>query len=503
MSEFDTPEPTDDELLSAYVDGELTDAERAEVQRRLADDPRAQEFVDELRSIGEQMQALPKLTLGEDLRSTILQRAERTMLLGDDSQTTPRSRDNGSRRWLWAAMAVAATLLLSFMLPTAEQDEESIASAKPVPGEKPAGEMRMEAVEPAAVAEADGSAPLANQSPTELEADQLAQTLPVEATTAPKSQSNEAIAQSSMATRQAASAPAEPEFRSRSAKTMSGSAVADDLGGVDGGAGGEFGSRYNVDASDLSCEVHIELGDGENSIQRINQALRRSGIAVPSVAARKATDEEVRTKTAKRESSTSSTRSATESTPTDEETELVLVDAPLANIEMALAECRSDTFHCPTIRVVEGKEQGDDNGFDEGNESSPRSGDTVNTTVARLRQWERGQWQRGQWERDADDQGDAIDANNAGKLAEQAALSQRNQQPTTGRATRIDSRQSMRRNLGRSQFGQRGAGRVPLAGTLSDGEAKDNDRVQILFVLEHAADLRKPVQIESEDEQTE
>lgn len=485
MSEFDTPEPSDDELLSAYVDGELTDDERAEVELRLADDPRTRELVDELRAIGAQMQALPKLTLGEDLRSTILQRAERTMLLGDDSQTTPRSRDTaGSRRWLWAAMAVAATLLLSFMLPTAEQDEESIASAKPVPGEKPAGEMRMEAVEPAAVPETDESAPLANQPPAETEADQLAQTQPVEAATAPKSQSNEASVQSSIATRQAASAPAGPEFRSRSAKTMSGSAVAEDLGGVGGGAGGEFGRGSAIDASELSCEVHIELGDGENSIQRINQALRRSGIATPSSVTREATDEETRTTTAERESST---RSATESTPIGEETELVLVEAPLANIEMALAECRSDTFHCPTIRVVVGKEQGDDSGFDDGNASSPRSGDTADATVARLRQWER----------DADDQGDAIDAD-AGKLAEQSGLSQRDQQPTTGRATRIDSRQSMRRNLGRSQLAQRGAGRVPRAGTLSDGKAKDDQRVQVLFVLEHAADLRKPVQIESE-----
>lgn len=488
MSEFDTPEPSDDELLSAYVDGELTDDERVEVERRLADDPRARELVDELRALGEQMQALPKLTLGEELRSTILQRAERTMLLGDDSQPTPRSRDTtGSRRWLWAAMAVAATLLLSFMLPTPEQDEESIASAKPVPGDKPVGEMRMEAVEPgdasepAVVLEADESAPLANQSPAEMEADQLAQTLPVEAAAAPSSQSNESIAQSGVASRQAASAPVASELRSRSAKTMSG--VADDLGGVGGGAGGEFGRGVAIDASELSCEVHIELGDGENSIQRINQALRRSGITVPSSATREATDEETRTATAERESSN---RSKSESSRDDKDTQLLLVDAPLANIEMVLAECRSDSFHCPTIRVVEGKEQ-DDSELDEGNADGPRSGDTADATVARLRQWER----------DADDQGDAIDAD-AGKLAEQSSPSQRKQQPTIGRATRIDSRQSMRRSLGRSQFGQRGAGRVPLAGTLYDGKAKDDQRVQVLFVLEHAADLRQPVQIESE-----
>ncbi|MGI9428999.1 MAG: anti-sigma factor family protein, partial [Bythopirellula sp.] len=114
----DQTEHFDDELLSAYVDGELTGEQLALVEQRLADDPSARQLVDELRALSHELQALPQQTLGDDLTATIMQRAERSMLLGAESQSTLRTSDEGaSRRWVWAATAIAAALLLMFVTP--------------------------------------------------------------------------------------------------------------------------------------------------------------------------------------------------------------------------------------------------------------------------------------------------------------------------------------------------------------------------------------------------
>src|SRR5262245_2005648 len=64
----------DDELLSAYLDGELTAAARAAVEGRLATDPAAQQLLHELRSVSQSVQALPTESLGRDLSDDILRR---------------------------------------------------------------------------------------------------------------------------------------------------------------------------------------------------------------------------------------------------------------------------------------------------------------------------------------------------------------------------------------------------------------------------------------------
>jgi hypothetical protein len=73
----DLPE---NELLSAYLDGELTAAERAEVERLLAANPAARQLLDELRTLSATLRALPPQTLGEDLSRQVLRVAERRML---------------------------------------------------------------------------------------------------------------------------------------------------------------------------------------------------------------------------------------------------------------------------------------------------------------------------------------------------------------------------------------------------------------------------------------
>jgi anti-sigma factor RsiW len=69
-----------EELLSAYLDGELTADERARAERLLADSPQAQRILEEMRAVGTAVQRLPRLSLPTDFCLQVLRRAERRML---------------------------------------------------------------------------------------------------------------------------------------------------------------------------------------------------------------------------------------------------------------------------------------------------------------------------------------------------------------------------------------------------------------------------------------
>jgi anti-sigma factor RsiW len=133
----------DDELLSAYLDDELSADDRAAVEARLADDPAARELLHQLRAVSQSVQGLPEETLGRDLREPVLHRiasaAEFTRRDEPNlTPTEPRSAtfsaaSNGTpsllegdpvprisigrsrRSWIWASLAVAAALLIMFV----------------------------------------------------------------------------------------------------------------------------------------------------------------------------------------------------------------------------------------------------------------------------------------------------------------------------------------------------------------------------------------------------
>lgn len=73
----DLPE---NELLSAYLDGELTAAEQAEMEQLLATNPAARQLLDEFRTLSQAVQSLPHEELGEDISRQVLRVAERRML---------------------------------------------------------------------------------------------------------------------------------------------------------------------------------------------------------------------------------------------------------------------------------------------------------------------------------------------------------------------------------------------------------------------------------------
>ena len=65
-----------DELLSAYLDDELSAEESALVERRLAVDADARQIVENLRNLSQSVRDLPRQAVGRDLREPILQRVE-------------------------------------------------------------------------------------------------------------------------------------------------------------------------------------------------------------------------------------------------------------------------------------------------------------------------------------------------------------------------------------------------------------------------------------------
>ncbi len=76
------------ELLSAYLDGELTARERARVEQLLAGDPAARQQFDELRALSNTLHALPLNRVNEDLSARVLRQAERRMLSGSPVAAT-------------------------------------------------------------------------------------------------------------------------------------------------------------------------------------------------------------------------------------------------------------------------------------------------------------------------------------------------------------------------------------------------------------------------------
>jgi hypothetical protein len=100
-----------DEQLSAYLDGELDAAERAELEQRLAADPQAKAMLDELRLTVEAVRRLPRRPAPEGLGASLTTRIERSQLL-DGGGGRLRVGPQG-HWWFWRPLAGAAVLVLA------------------------------------------------------------------------------------------------------------------------------------------------------------------------------------------------------------------------------------------------------------------------------------------------------------------------------------------------------------------------------------------------------
>jgi len=112
----DVPE---NELFSAYLDGELTAAEQADVEQLLAASPDARQLLDELRALSSTLQSMPPYTLDDDLSGPVLRMAERRVLTDGGLPRGPveplrgfRRRFLSSRALIWSTLAVAAALVV-------------------------------------------------------------------------------------------------------------------------------------------------------------------------------------------------------------------------------------------------------------------------------------------------------------------------------------------------------------------------------------------------------
>jgi anti-sigma factor RsiW len=126
-------DPQLDELLSAYVDGELTGPELAKVELHLQQDTNASEWVAEVQQLSRLMQSLPRQSPGPELRSQVLRQVaqEQAMSTGN-SLASPGSSSASEppgtlRRWLWPGLAIAAALLLMFLQSNQPEVERRVA----------------------------------------------------------------------------------------------------------------------------------------------------------------------------------------------------------------------------------------------------------------------------------------------------------------------------------------------------------------------------------------
>ncbi len=157
----------DQELLSAYLDGELTADEQTRVELLLAENQAYRQMYDELRALRTNFEGLPRYRLQHDLSGQVLRQAEQAMLKGTalrgsaPAQTGPLpelkngksahdqraqlepgqaaganrddARDHGAleplrlrfprgwRPWLWPAVALAAAILVMVFNPQSQR----------------------------------------------------------------------------------------------------------------------------------------------------------------------------------------------------------------------------------------------------------------------------------------------------------------------------------------------------------------------------------------------
>jgi hypothetical protein len=105
MSEPFDPESVNDELLSAYLDGELSPKQVAQIEQWVSGSPSARRRLEDFRRLSGWLQELPRAELPSEFAAQVLREAERQMLL-----PAPAPRPTFSRRLRWWTLAVAAPL---------------------------------------------------------------------------------------------------------------------------------------------------------------------------------------------------------------------------------------------------------------------------------------------------------------------------------------------------------------------------------------------------------
>ncbi len=169
----------DDELLSAYVDGELTVEERGAVEARLANDSSARELVAEMRTLSGTLRSLPREKVVDDVRAGVLNQ------LPEKRVTLPPRDISLGRRLLWPMLAIAVALMLMFVQENEKRDVGEVAKVEAdrnATPEQPELRDEIAAVDaPATVSAPRASAPVIGAPAGEVGIDTLRATTPAPA----------------------------------------------------------------------------------------------------------------------------------------------------------------------------------------------------------------------------------------------------------------------------------------------------------------------------------
>jgi len=102
-----------EEQLSAYLDGEVTDAERAEVEAYLAASEEARRLLADLKRNAEWLRSLPRAKAPDGLPELVASELERRELLGEEPTAGFARRPAGRRLGRWLASAAVIALAAS------------------------------------------------------------------------------------------------------------------------------------------------------------------------------------------------------------------------------------------------------------------------------------------------------------------------------------------------------------------------------------------------------
>ncbi len=102
-------ELNDQQLLSAYMDGELTAAERTAIESRLPETEELRQLLEDWRNQQLKLQSLPQKKLNKDISETVLQSIQ-------SNQNHPPQKEFRSRRMLVSISTVAALLSIIMLL---------------------------------------------------------------------------------------------------------------------------------------------------------------------------------------------------------------------------------------------------------------------------------------------------------------------------------------------------------------------------------------------------
>ncbi|HWL10967.1 MAG TPA: zf-HC2 domain-containing protein, partial [Planctomicrobium sp.] len=106
--------PTPDELLSAYLDGELSPSETASLEQRLSTDSSLREQLQELRELSQTLRQLPRSNAPAELHQSVMETIHRLPPITTTTSGAAKSSTKGfsllRRRW-WTGVISAGLLL--------------------------------------------------------------------------------------------------------------------------------------------------------------------------------------------------------------------------------------------------------------------------------------------------------------------------------------------------------------------------------------------------------